>query len=129
LLAIIILIIPADKWAQDYRDLAFQWGLVKQKVDGVETSATDDVKLAAIKEIKTQAGSIREPSIWRTLLVQCYGDQNERIYGLGRRSYDQVVEYLKSIGVQVPTPPPVPPPGAPGKPNEDAQASRNLQPS
>lgn len=122
-LLIVILILPAGKWAQDYRELALQWGTVRQQTTRSDTEfqkASDTEKASeAISAIQMRIGMIQEPAPWRGLVERCYWDQIERIYGEGIRSKEALTEHLSKAGIKEQAPPDIAP---------DAQASLSPAP-
>jgi len=109
LLLIIILIVPADRWAQDYRELGREWASIRQQAeildDDLKKDGVTDSILAQLQKTKERIGLIEEPSIWRSLLVHCYWNQIERVYGEGIRSKDKLDEHLSKATAKEPMPP------------------------
>lgn len=123
-LAFITFIIPSGRWAQQYRDFAQEWTAIRTKSETLERQIKNneiDQQTAAfaLASIGEQAATIvgKEPGTWQGLLIECWGNQAERVYGAGIRTPEQVEARLREMGIEPVKPPPMFPPGT-------AQAAR-----
>ena len=105
-LMILLLFFPSGTWKLQYKDLFNRWTNLRQRVEALQ------IQLNAIPEgepipeyFDSQAEQITameqdiasdEGAPHRVLLLRCFGDQAERMYGKGIRTPEQIDEFLEA---------------------------------
>lgn len=105
-----LLAFPSGSTAREYQALFERWSSLRRQVQVLAErykAVRPDEPLPPyfqqrVEDIAAEKGAIEqdEPAVNRDLLVKCFEDQVERLYGPGIRSWDD----LEGIGVKIPRP-------------------------